>query len=284
MKKSISYRAFPGGPEGAKRIAGCFRDAEKAGFAAVELFCFERGMLSLRATEKQCAQIREQAERRGVAIAGLASDVFWRRHLASATVNDRSKAEQAARKMIKMAAWLGAGTLAIMPGAVDVSFDPTAPALSYDVVYERARQGIKRLLKNAEQVKVTLAIENAWNRFLLSPLEMRDFIDGFKSAFVGACFNVGVVVPLGYPEQWIRILGKRLKHVRLSDCKRAAAAPAGACGLLEGDVNWPAVTKALGATRYDGYCTLDMIPNADSHPLVRIRNASQAMDAILGVE
>jgi len=282
MKKAISYWAFPGGLEGTKDLNECFREAAEAGFQAVELCCADTGRLSLRTTEKQCAQIRASAERAGVEIASLASGIYWSYSIGSNRVADRNRAEQAAKKMLQIARWLGTDALLFIPGAVDVFFNPQAEVVPYDILFARARQGMKRLLKTAEQCRVALCIENVWNKFLLSPLEMRDFIDDFDSEYVGSYFDVGNVLPFGYPEQWIRILGKRIRRVHFKDYKAAVGTADGFCDLLEGDVNWPEVMRALKAVGYNGYCTAEMIPTYRHNPMVRIRNTSHAMDAILG--
>ena len=282
MKKSISYWAFPGGLEGEKDITQCFEEAKEAGFEAVELRCCDRGKLNLKTTEKQCAQICAQAESAGIEIASLASGMCWDYSLASNRVTDRNRAEQATKRMLQIAQWLGTDTLLFVPGVVDVFFNPSAEVIPYDIVLARAKQGMNRLLKTAEQCAVVLAVENVWNRFLLSPIEMRDFLDSFKSDYVGAYFDVGNVVASGYPSQWIRILGKRIKRVHFKDFKRAIGTADGFCDLLEGDVDWPSVMKALHAVGYNGYCTAEVIPPYTWHPMVRIENTSRAMDAILG--
>ena len=283
MKKGISYLAFPGGPEGAKSIGACFSEARETRFEAVELLCGEAGKLSLKSSQRQCEQIRRRAERSEIEIAALASAIYWDYHVASNRVTDRSRAEQATRKMLQIAQWLGTGTLQFIPGAVDVFFNADAEVISYDIVLTRAKQGIKRLLKYAERCEVTLAIENVWNRFLLSPIEMRDFIDGFKSEFVGAYFDTGNVLAYGYPEQWIRILGKRIKCVRFKNFKRAVGTEAGFCGLLEGDVNWRAVMKALRTIGYNGYCIADPASSESQLPNASLANASSAMDVIMAL-
>jgi len=282
MKKSINYWSFPGGTEGTKNIGPCFREARAAGFEAVELCCSEKGKLNLKTTEKQCEAIRAQAEKAGVEIASLTSSLYWKYNLGSNKVADRNRAEQAAKKMLRIANWLGTDVLLFIPGGVDVSFNPAIDVISYDVVYSRVKTGIKRLLRTAEQCEVTLAIENVGNKFLLSPLEMRDFIDGFNSEYIGAYVDVGNTMLVGYPEQWIRILGKRVKRLHFKDFKRHTGTSGCFCDLLEGDVNWPAVIKALKAINYDSYCTAEMVPLYAHYPMVRIENASRAMDAILG--
>ena len=87
----------------------------------------------------------------------------------------------------------------------------------------------------------------------------------------------------GYPQHWIRILGKRIKRVHFKDYKVSAGGADGFCDLLEGDVNWPEVVKALKAVGYDGYCTAEMVPAYKTSPMVRIQNTSNAMDAILAM-
>jgi len=280
MKKSISYLAFPGGVEGKKKPAECFSEAREAGFEAVELCCSETGQLNLKLTERQCARIRAQAERANIEIASLTSDVYWKYHLACNRVTDRNRAEQATKKLLQIGNWLGVDAILFIPGSVD-GLKPEAEIISYDIAMTRAKQGMKRLLKTAEQCGVALAIENARNKFLLSPIEMRGFIDGFDSEYVGAYFDVGNALAIGYPEHWIRILGKRVKRVHFKDYRRAVGLADGFCDLLAGDADWAQIMKALRAVGYDSYCTAEVTPPYRSHPMVRVRNTSAAMDAIL---
>ena len=282
MIKSINYWAFPGGLEGTKDIGEFFEEAKETGFDAVELCCGATGKLTPKTTERQCLQIRKKAEHIGVEIASLASGIYWDYNLGCNKVMDRNRAEQTTRKMLQVAQWLGTDALLFIPGAVDVFFNPAAAIIPYDILLARVKQGMKRLLRTAEQCKVALCVENVWNKFLLSPVEMRDFIDGFDSEFVGSYLDVGNVVAFGYPEQWIRILGKRVRRVHLKDYKISAGNADGFCDLLEGDVNWAEVAKALRAVGYDSYCTAEMIPLYPQHPMVRIKNTLNAMRAIFG--
>jgi len=282
MKKSINYWAFPGGLEGTKNIREAMRQARDAGFEAIELCIGDTGNLHVGTTRKACDAIRKTADKTGIEIASCASGVWWGYNFASPRAQDRIRAIGAAKKMLKITGWLGADTLLTIPGSVDVFFDPAAPVVPYDVVMKRATEGVKKTLPTAEKAGVAMAIEPVWNKFLLSPMEMRAFVDSFKSRFVGVYMDVGNVVLYGYPEQWIRILGKRIKRVHLKDFKRAVGTADGFCDLLEGDVNWPEVVAALKEIGYNSYLTAEMIPLYANHPMVRIRNTSAAMDAILG--
>ena len=76
-------------------------------------------------------------------------------------------------------------------------------------------------MPGGERAKVLLNPENLWNKFLLSPLEMRSFVDLFHSPWVGAHFDTGNVMQYGYPEDWILTLGPRIKRVHIKDFKRS---------------------------------------------------------------
>ena len=282
MKKCISYWAFPGGLEGTKDVEECFREAKEAGFEAVELACGDVGVLTPGTTEKECAAFRAQAEAEGVEISSLCSGVYWGYNLGCNDEAERNRCEQAVRRMLRIGEWLGVDALLYIPAAVDVFFNPEAEVIPYDVVWQRATEGTKKLVADAEKHKVALCVENVWNKFLMSPTEMCSFVDQFDSEYVGAYLDVGNVMAFGYPEQWIRILGPRIRRVHFKDFKLAVGDLNGFCDLLEGDVNWPEVMQAFEDIGYDGYVTAEMIPLYAHHPMARIENTSNAMDAILG--
>ncbi|RKY67851.1 MAG: sugar phosphate isomerase/epimerase, partial [Candidatus Latescibacterota bacterium] len=139
----------------------------------------------------------------------------------------------------------------------------------------------RELAPVAEQLKVAVCVENVWNKFLLSPLEMRDFVDAVDSEYVGVYFDVGNVIPMGYPEHWIQILGKRIKRVHFKDFRRNVGTLDGFVDLLEGDVNWPEVMAALRRIGYNSYATAEMIPPYTHHPEALVCNTSRSMDYIL---
>ncbi len=282
MKKSISYWAFPGGLAGTKSAREAMSEAKAMGYEAIELCIGETGVLSLDSTKAEVSALRAHAEDVGIEISSAASGIFWGYNFGNSDPKLRSKTAEAVKKMVQITNWLGTDALLTIPAAVDVFFNPESEVVPYDVAYERAVAGIKKVLPTAEKHRVVLAIENVWHKFLMSPLEMNRFIDSFGNPWVGAYFDVGNVLRTGYPEQWIRILGKRIKRVHLKDYRVAAADVNGFVDLLEGDVNWPEVMKALGEIGYDGYLTAEMIPTYRFYPEVRLVNTSTAMDAILG--
>jgi hexulose-6-phosphate isomerase len=279
--KSINYWSFPGGLEGTLDITTFLGRAKQLGFDAVELCIGETGALSLETTERDCARILETADAVGIKVASVASGIYWSYALASASADDRSKAAAALRKMIRITSWLKCRTLLTIPGAVDIFFQPDSPVIPYDQVAEHARTGLASVARDAEECGVTLGIENVWNKFLLSPLEMRSFIESVGSANVGAYVDVGNVLQFGHPEQWLRILGDRVAGIHFKDYRRAVGTVEGFVDLLEGDVNWPEVMKAIREIGYTGPVVAEMIPLYKHCPEVRVANTSRAMDAIL---
>jgi hexulose-6-phosphate isomerase len=125
-----------------------------------------------------------------------------------------------------------------------------------------------------------------WNKFLLSPREMREFILQFDSEWVGAYFDIGNALATGYPEHWISILGPLVRRVHCKDYRRAVGSVDGFVDLLSGDVNWPAVMAALRVAKYEGWIAAEMIPPVPFYryaPETLIHNAGRALDAILAL-
>lgn len=277
MKKGINVWSFREGYS----VMDCVRVAKEAGFEGIELSLQETGELGLQTTEKDAAALRDRIRDAGLEISGLATGLYWSYSMTSESESNRSKAKDICKKQLEVAAWLGADAILVIPGAVGVDFIPGSEIVDYDKAYDRALEAITSLASDAEAAGVAIGIENVWNKFLLSPLEMRSFIDAVGSSYVGAYFDVGNVVHSGYPEQWIRILGSRIKKVHFKDYRRQAGGLHGFVDLLAGDVNYPAVVQALRETGYTGYVTAEMIPPYTHYPDRIIHHTSSAMDAIL---
>jgi hexulose-6-phosphate isomerase len=276
MKISASYWMFEGGLEGKKPIAEAIVEAKQLGFDAIELCIGSHGPLTDKTTQAECKDIVATAKKTGIEIVGVASGESWG---SSPTASDpavRARIIDFTKKALQVTKWLGTNAYLFVPGAVDVFFLPNAEVIPYDVCYKRAREAVRKLVPTAEKLGVSLCIENVWNKFLLSPLEMRDFIDSFKSRRVGSYFDVGNVLLTGYPEQWIRILGRRIRRVHIKDFKKSVGTAEGFVDLLEGNVDFAAVKKALAEIKYNGYVTAEMIPYNPGRP----RRTAEAMKKI----
>ena len=112
--------------------------------------------------------------------------------------------------------------------------------------------------------------------------EMQWFVGQFNSPFVGCLFDVGNVMPFGYPEQWIRELKEKIVAIHFKDFRKSVGTADGFVDLLEGDVNFPEVMKALAEIGFDGPVVAEMIPHYNLYPIARVENTSNALDHILG--
>jgi hexulose-6-phosphate isomerase len=279
MKKGINIWSFPAG----MKIEECMKVAKEAGFEGIELALTEDGEINLSSKEHDILRFKEMAEDIGIEISGFAAGLYWKYPFTSSQRDIREKAKDICKKQLEIASIFGVDTILVVPGVVGVDFMPGAEVVEYDVAYNRAFEALTQLVPEAERLKVCIGVENVWNKFLLSPLEMRDFIDKIKSNYVGAYVDVGNIIYIGYPEHWIKILGHRIKKVHIKDYRRSGSGLSGFVDLLSGDVNYPKVIDALKEVGYNGYLNAEMSPYRD-YPLQIIYNTSKSMDRILGRE
>lgn len=216
---------------------------KKLGYSGLEILLTEKGDLNLNSTQKDYDNLKALSAEHGIKYCSICGSVP---HDASLTSNDpmaKQRGKQLILKMLEAASALGVNAVLVIPGRV-------TEQVPYDVAYDRALQGIRELVNAAEAYKVAIAIEDVWNKMFLSPIELRGFIDEVGSKYVGAYFDIGNIVITGYPEQWIDILGKRIKKVHFKDFKREGYRWT---QLMEGDVNWKLVIEALRRAGYDDY-------------------------------
>ena len=156
--------------------------------------------------------------------------------------------------------------------------------ISYADAYTRTQQEIRKVLPLCAELEIKLAFENVWNMFLLSPLEFAQYIDAFESPWVGAYFDVGNVINYGWPEHWIRALGKRILKLDIKEYSRKlrdSKGPYAGFGaeLGEGDCDWPAVLAALHEIGYTGWGTAE-VRGGDR---ARLEEISSRMNKILNL-
>ena len=278
MKKGISIWSFP-----AMSLNDSFALAKKAGFEGVEVALDEKdGEITLNSTEKDLLEIKKQAENNGIELYSVASGLYWSYFLNDDDEKVRIKARDIVKKQLECASVLGCESILVIPGCVNAEFAAPGKIVDYETSYYRSLESVKLVKEYAAQYKVEIGLENVWNKFLLSPLEMRSFIDAVDSEWVGSYLDIGNTLAFGYPEHWISTLNKRIKKVHFKDYRTEAGGLHGFVDLLAGDVNYPAVVETLGKVGYDGWVTAEMIPNYKYHTETIIYNTSNAMDAILG--
>lgn len=282
VRKGLNAWSLPGGLAGTLTPEESIAKAKQYGFESLELTVAPDGVFGLDTTEARCKEVVKIAEDAGIRLESVAAGTYWGRALGDVTESARVGAAEDLRSLIRITGWLGSKSLLVIPGAVDVFFAPDRAVHPYDEVLRNAQDGLRRAIPEAEAMNVRMGIENVWNRFLLSPVEMAHFIDELDSPFVGSYFDVGNVLPFGYPDQWLRILKHRVVGIHFKDFRRAVGTAEGFVDLLEGDVDWPAVMAAIEEIGYDGPVVAEMIPLYKLYPEVRVANTSRAMDAILG--
>ena len=278
MKKGINIWSFP-----ASSLKDAFLLAKAAGFEGVEpALAEDSGEINLSSTEKDLIAVRNMAKDIGIELYSLSTGLYWNYWLNSDDAAERTKAMDVAKKQLEAAAILGCDTILLIPGSVNAEFAAPGRVMDYETTWNRSLEALHTLKEEAAACKVSIGLETVWNKFLLSPLEMRQFIDEIGSEWVGSYLDIGNVQANGFPEQWVRILGKRIKKVHFKDYRVDAGGLHGFVDLLAGDVDYPAVTAALEDIGYDGWVSAEMIPNYKHYTECIIYNTSNAMDRILG--
>ena len=276
MKKSINIWSFIG-----KTNKEAMKLAKDAGFEGIELALGGDGEISMTSTDEELLSIKAYAEELGIRIPSLSSGLCWANSLTANDPEERQRAFDMVVRQLYCAKMLGAETILVIPGSVSVEFVPEWGVVDYDVVWDRALEAMKKLAPIAEEYGVQIGLENVWNKFLLSPLEMRSFIDAVGSDWVGAYLDTGNMVYSGYPEQWIKILGKRIFKVHFKDYRRNPGGLNAFVDLLAGDVDWKAVRAAFEAIGYEGWAAGEMIPQYAQGSDQLIYNTSASMERIM---
>jgi hexulose-6-phosphate isomerase len=273
MKKSIMRATLP--PSASVPLLKLLEPVQKAGFQGIQLGLSDLpGELTLRTPDPDVAKLAKACRDSGLEPHSLVSTPrFFREDDAG-----RKRSLEEASRAIEIAAGLGARTILIHPGQL-------TPAVPYDDCWKFTLEAFNALKVRAESMHVRLGLENVWNKFLMGPLEFVHLLDQINSPAVGIWFDIGNVVAVGYPEQWVRILGgKRLVGIHLKDFKRGPGDHFGTYDgfvpLFQGSVNWPAVMRQLVAVGFDDFLvtesSLGHLPLPDA-----LREISQQIDAMM---
>jgi hexulose-6-phosphate isomerase len=224
-----------------------FAIGRDAGFDAIEMQTVSR--------EDEAAEIREASQKTGLRIHSVMNADHWRFPLSSGDAEVVKRSVAGMETSLRNAAVWGADAVLLVPAVVDAT-------TSYRDAWRRSQQVIReRLLPIARELKVVIAVEEVWNKFLLSPLEFATYVDELDSPWLKAYFDVGNVVFYGFPQDWVRSLGARIVKVHLKDFQLDR--PAGRFfwrNLGEGDIDWPEVQRAFRDVGYRGFFTTELSP------------------------
>jgi L-ribulose-5-phosphate 3-epimerase len=194
----------------------------------------------------------------GLHIHSVMNQEHWRSPLSSADPAVVEKSMEGMRTSLHNAKLWGADTVLLVPAVVN-------PETTYAQAWERSQRQIRKLMPLAEELKIVIGIEEVWNKFLLSPLEFVRYLDEFQSPWIRAYFDVGNVALTGYPQDWIRTLGKRIVKLHIKDFSYKNDPGIGKrvpdfVPLLEGEIDWHAVHDALAEIGYRGTATVELAP------------------------
>ncbi len=238
-----------------------FKMARDAGFECVEAYTTP--------DEAEAEKIRKGAEEAGIKILSVMNQAHWQYPLSSHDPSAVAKGMEGMRTSLRNAKLWGADAVLLVPAVVN-------PKTSYRDAWTRSQRQIGELIRMAKDLGVVIALEEVWNKFLLSPLEFATYVDEFKSPWVKAYFDVGNVVLYGFPQDWIRTLRNRIVKVHLKDFKRQRDGYEWV-NLGEGDVDWPEVRKAFDEIGYSGTACAEL----ESGDAAYLRDVSERVDRLL---
>ena len=217
-----------------------FERLKEAGFAGVEL---------LSPNKLDRAEVLRARDKTGLIIHGVSGSRHWQDTLSHPDSKVVERGLSAVRESIDDCAAYGGTTVLLVPAVVNRE-------VSHRQAYERSQANVRKLLPAAEKAKIVIAIEEVWNKFLLSAPEFARYIDEFQSPWVKAYFDVGNVVEYGYPEEWIRELGPRIAKIHVKEYAKPKRFD---YPLGDGkEIDWAAVRKALADVGYDGWVSAEV--------------------------
>ena len=200
--------------------------------------------------ESKAEEMLAASRKTGLRIHSVMNQAHWSYPLSSPDPAVVEKSLEGMRASLANAKLWAADTVLLVPAVVNAE-------VSYAEAWERSQRQIRKLLPIAQESKIVIGIEEVWNKFLLSPLEFARYIDSFESPWIKAYFDVGNVAISGYPQDWIRVLGKRIVKLHIKDFKFEKNV-ASWVPLKEGAIDWHAVHASLEAIKYKGTATVEL--------------------------
>ncbi|PCJ62706.1 MAG: xylose isomerase [Candidatus Hydrogenedentota bacterium] len=236
--------------------------AKDAGFASVEPDTID--------SDKEVAEYAKGAEKVGINIDAIVCSAHWGSPLSDADPKVYQRTMDNMKRSMQNAKDLGGDMVLLVPAVVN-------PQTSYQDAWTRSVDRIKQLAEEAERLDITIGIENVWNKFLLSPLEAKQYIEEIDSKRVRFWCDVGNMVLFGYPQDWIRTLGPLIARVDIKDFKSENKR---FVKLLDGSVDWPEVMRAFDEIGYEGVFAAE-VSGGNQDYLTEF--VSQRMDEIMAM-
>ena len=261
MIKGISYLSFENGLSNTESIDSALTQTKSNGFDALELSVSSEGVINTNTSKAECEIIRKKINDSGVFVDSIATGMSWG---VSPTSDDESIRKQSIslhQDAIKVASYLECKALLFVPGVVKSPISPEI--VRYDRALDRLREAINQCLPIAEDLNVDLCMENVWNGFFYSPIELRDFVDSFNSDRLGIYLDIGNLIGYQqYPPHWVELLNSRIKRVQIKDFQENFdwTGSFSFCDIGAGDVPWSETIAALNSIQYKSTIIAEMLP------------------------
>jgi L-ribulose-5-phosphate 3-epimerase len=257
IKKGLVYSMLPGNLSHADR----FKTARDAGFEVVQA--------PTTPDQNTAEEIKNAADKANIRIDSVMNMDHWDYPLSSSDPAVVEKSLTGMRTSLHNAKLWGSDVVLLVPAVVNAQ-------TSYHDAWTRSQEQIRKLIPLAAEQKTVIAIEEVWNKFLLSPVEMDKYVREFQSPWIKAWFDVGNVLLYGYPQDWIRTLGKSIVKLHVKDFKRNEDGYAWV-NLGDGDADWPEVRKALADIGYSGSAIAELKDGDEAY----LRDVSRRMDRLV---
>ena len=236
--------------------------AKKCGFEGIEL----SGPIG----DLKIAKVMgDQAKAAGVPIHSVVNG-GWDAPLSDPKPDVTAKGIAGMETSLRCAKACGANVVLLVPGIV-------TETVGYAEAWDRSQKNIRKLLPLAKELQVTIAVENVWNKFLLSPVEFAKYVDQFDDPWLKAYIDVGNMILFGFAQDWVRTVGKRIVRIHLKDFKRQGSQWT---NLLDGDVNWPQVRAALAEIGFTSYMTTELGGGNEAY----LTDLAQRIDKIIAMK
>ena len=261
MIKGISYLSFENGLANTQSIESALAQTKMYDFDALELAISTEGVIKTSTTKSECEIIRQKIDDSGIFVDSLASGMSWGISPTSEDEATRNKSISLHKDALQVASNLGCKALLFVPGVVKSPI--SSEIVRYDKALDRIRDAINQILPIAEDLDVDLCMENVWNGFFYSPIELRDFVDSFESNKLGVYLDVGNLIGYQqYPPHWIELLNSRIKRVQIKDFQENFdwTGSFSFCDIGAGDVPWKETIEALKSINYQNTIIAEMLP------------------------
>ena len=261
MIKGISYLSFENGLSNNESIESALSQTKMHGFDALELSVSSEGVINTNSSKAECEMIRKSIDDSGVFVDSIATGMSWGVSPTSDDESIRKKSISLHQDALKVASYLDCKALLFVPGVVKSPISPEI--VRYDRALDRLREAINQMLPIAEDLNVDLCMENVWNGFFYSPIELRDFVDSFDSDRLGVYLDIGNLI--GYqqhPPHWVELLNSRIKRVQIKDFQENFdwTGSFSFCDIGAGDVPWKETIEALKTIEYKSTIIAEMLP------------------------